>query len=73
MARINFNQIFNINTDGSIEPRQRIRVGGIEFGPGVKFGNGVSFGGIDFSQFTLNDFEVDIDGNLVIIKGIFNR
>lgn len=73
MARINFNQIFNTNTDGSIESRQRIRVGGIELGPGVRFGNGVSFGGIDFSQFIGNDFEVDIDGNLVIIKGIYNR
>ncbi len=73
MARINFNQIFDKNADGTIEPRQRIRVSGIEFGLGVKFGNGVSFGGIDFSKFTQNDFEVDISGVLIIIKGIYNQ
>ena len=50
MARINFDVIFERRADGTLTPRQRIRVGGIELGPGVVFGRGVAFGGIDFTQ-----------------------
>ncbi len=72
MARINFNQIFNRNLEtGAITPRARVRVGGVTFGPGVTFGSGVSFGGVDLSRFVNNDFEVDIEGDLFIIKGIY--
>lgn len=72
MARINFNQIFDRNTKtGAITPRNNVRVGGVTFGPGVTFGSGVSFSGIDLSRYTDNDFEVDIEGDLFIIKGIY--
>lgn len=73
MARINFNQIFNRNSKtGAITPRTRVRVGGVTFGPGVTFGSGVSFSGVDLSRFVKNDFEVDIEGDLFIIKGIYS-
>lgn len=71
MARLNFNSIFNTHTDGSIEPRQRIRVGGITFGPGVRFNQGVNIAGVDFTQFRDRDFEVDVDGDIIVIKGVF--
>lgn len=72
MARINFNQIFNINPEtGAITPRAMVRVGGVTFGPSVTFGSGVSFSGVDLSHFVNNDFEVDIEGDLFIIKGIY--
>ena len=71
MARLNFNSIFNSNTDGSIEPRQRIRVGGVTFEPGVRFNQGVVIAGVDFSQFRDRDFEVDVDGDVIVIKGVF--
>ena len=56
--RVNFSQIFQLNSDGSIEPIRRIRIGGVEFGPGVRFTRGVSFSGIDLSQYIGRDFEV---------------
>jgi hypothetical protein len=74
MARINFNQIFDRNPEtGVITPRARVRVGGVTFGPGVTFGSGVFFSGIDLSRFITNDFEVDIEGDLFIIRGIYTN
>ena len=71
MARVNFDSIFIKHSDGSLEPRQRIRVGGVEFGPGVKFTRGVSFAGIDFTLVIGRDFEIDTDNGVVVIKGIY--
>lgn len=74
MARINFSQIFDRNpTTGAITPKTTVRVGGVTFGPGVTFGSGVSFSGIDLSRFVSNDFEVDIEGNVYIIRGIYTN
>jgi hypothetical protein len=69
--RINFNAVFNQNLDGSLEPKQRIRVGGVEFGPGVKFTRGVAFSGVDFGQFIGHDLEVETEGDILIIKEIY--
>ncbi len=72
MARITFDSIFIQHPDGSLEPRQRIRVGGVEFGPGVRFNRGVTFAGVDFTLFIGRDFEVDIDDrNIIVLKGIY--
>lgn len=71
MARINFNSLFIQHTDGSLEPRQRIRIGGIEFGPGVRFNRGVSFAGIDLTLFLGRDFDVETEGEVFVIKGIY--
>lgn len=74
MAKINFNQIFDSNSDtGVITPRARVRVGGVTFGPGVAFGRGVSFSGVDLSRYMDNDFEVDVEGDLFIVKGIYTN
>lgn len=56
--RKNFNQLFRINFDGSIEPIVRIRISGIELGPGVKFTKGVLFAGVDLTLFIGKDFVV---------------
>lgn len=71
MARINFNALFMQHPDGSLEPRQRIRIGGVEFGPGVRFNRGVVFSGIDLTLFIGRDFEVETDGAVFVIKGIY--
>lgn len=71
MARLNFNSIFITHPDRSIEPRQRIRVGGVTFGPGVRFNQGVNIAGVDFTQFRQRDFEVDVDGDVIVIKGVY--
>lgn len=69
--RINFYQIFRVNADGSIEPLQPVRIGGVQMSPGVKFGKGVSFSGIDLSQFVGRDFAVEEQAGVFVIKGIF--
>jgi hypothetical protein len=71
MARINFASIFTKHPDGSLEPKQRIRVGGVEFGPGIRFNQGVLFAGIDFTLFEDRDFEVSTDKDILVIKGIY--
>ena len=73
MARVNFNSIFNRNENGTIEPRQRTRIGGVVVGPGVFFTPGVSFAGVDFSLYTENDFEIETDGDIIVVKGIYGR
>ncbi len=71
MARITFDSVFIKNPDGSLKPKQRIRVGGVELGPGVSFRKGVAFGGIDFTEFIHRDLEVETDGEILVIKGIY--
>lgn len=73
MARLAFDSIFTRNSDGTIEPRQRIRVGGVTFGPGVRLSQGVVFGGIDFTLFQDRDFEIETDKDILVIKGIYPK
>ena len=73
MARLNFNAVFRENNDGSIEPLRRVRVGGVEFGPGVRFRQGVSFSGIDLTQYKGRELEVDLDGDTSVIRGIYEN
>lgn len=69
--RLNFYQIFKINTDGSIEPLRIVRIGGVQFGPGVRFGGGVSFGGVNLAQYVGRDFQVEDQNGILIIIGIY--
>lgn len=71
MNRLNFYQIFRVNTDGSIEPLRSVRIGGVQMNPGVRFGRGVSFGGIDLFAYIGRDFQVEEQGGVLIILGIF--
>jgi len=71
MAKVNFDSIFIQHPDGTLEPRQRIRVGGVEFGPGVRFSKGASFAGIDFTLFVEHDLEVDEENSALVIKAIY--
>lgn len=71
MNRINFFQIFRLNTDGSIEPLRLVRIGGVQMSPGVRFGRGVSFGGIDLFFYIGRDFQTEEQNGVLIITGIF--
>lgn len=72
MARLSFDSVFQIHQDGSIEPRQRVRVSGIEFGRGVRLGHGLALGGIDLTRFKDRDLEVETDDSTIVIKGIYS-
>ena len=71
MAKTPFWEIFNVNSDGSLEPKKRIQIGGVQFGPGVRFGKGVAFGGIDFTMYIGRDLEVVERGSICVITGIY--
>lgn len=72
MARVTFDSIFIRHPDGSLEPRQSIRVGGVTLGPGVRFNN-TFFGGINFSdpQVLGHDLEIQTTVGTVIISGVY--
>lgn len=72
--RYSFSDIFQENPDGSLTPKIKIHVNGIEFGPGVNFGQGVAFGGINFHQYKYFDVagEVREDG-VIDIKGFYTH
>ena len=67
----NFNAIFRLNNDGSIEPLRVIRIGGVQMGPGVKFGRGVLFGGVDLYNFIGRDFQTNEENGILIVNGIY--
>lgn len=72
MARVSFNTIFQEHSDGSLEPRQRIRVGGVILGPGARFQN-TTFFGVNFSdpQVKDHDLEIQTDNDIIVITGIY--
>lgn len=69
--RKSFWEIFKVHSDGSIEPMQRVRIGGVEFGPGVRFGKGISFSGINLNAYIGRDFDVEEINDVIILKGIY--
>ena len=71
MARITFNSVFTQYPDGTLEPNRRVRVGGVDFGPGVRFSKGVAFAGIDFTLFIGRDFDAQEENGVLIISGIY--
>ena len=71
MSKKSFWEIFNQTSDGSLEPKKRIQIGGVQFGPGVRFGRGVAFGGVDLAAYIGHDLEVEERGDLYVITGIY--
>jgi len=69
--RYRFEQIFKELPDGRLTPKRRLRVGGVELGPGVIFSKGVSFSGIDFTLFRGHDIEAEEENGVLVIKGIY--
>ena len=71
MARLPFDSIFLVREDGSIEPRQTVRIGGVTLSPGVKFSKGAIFGGIDLAMYVGRELEVATDEGTAVITGIY--
>lgn len=69
--RLNFYSIFRVHAGGSIEPIRRVRIGGVQFGPGVRFSGSVRFGNINLFDYIGRDFLVDEKNGVIIILGIF--
>ncbi len=72
MARVKFWDLFQVNPDGSLEPKKQISIGGVTLQPGVKFTRGVSFSGFDLFQYYGADLEVEKKDGVSVITGIYN-
>ena len=72
MAKVTFNSIFEKDSEGFLNLKQKIRIGGVTISPGIRFKHS-SFAGIDFSdpQFFGHDLEIKTDGDVTIITGIY--
>lgn len=71
MARLPFNSIFTSHEDGTFEPKQRIRIGGVVLNPGARFNRDAVFGGMAFGQFVGKDLEITTEGDVSVITGIY--
>jgi len=66
-----FYEIFHHHPDGSIEPKQPVRIGGVQFGPGVRFGKGIAFSGIDLTKYVGKDFEIEETNGVLKLVGVY--
>ena len=73
MQKYRFYDVFEENTDGSLTPKIKINVNGVNFGPGVRFTKGVAFGGIDFYQYKGFDIAGEYINDIFFIKGFFQN
>ena len=71
LKKVNFNSIFKLSEDGSIEPLKAINIGGIQMNPGVKLHRGVSLGGIDLFDNIGRDFSVEDLDDVLTLVGIY--
>jgi hypothetical protein len=73
MARVPFTTIFRRNEDGTIEPVQQVRIGGILLSPGLMLRLGQIIGGVDLTQYSSNDFDIDVKDGILTINGIYGQ
>jgi hypothetical protein len=70
--RVPYSQVFQINPNGSVSPRGQVQIGGVTMGgPGVSFTVGVTMGGIDIASKAGHDLEIELAGDVTIIKGVY--
>jgi len=71
MARVRFDSVFKVNSDGTITPLQTTRIGGVTITPGVTISGTVGIGGINIAQYVGRDLEITTDGGAIVITGIY--
>jgi len=71
MSRISFWKIFQINPDGTLQPIVRVSIGGFILEPGQKIQKGVAFSGFDLFQYTGRDLEVNKQGDVEVLTGVY--
>lgn len=69
--RYSFAYFFHENTDGSMNLKVHVRVGGIFMGPQIKFIPGIPFGGIDVGVLKGRDVEAQRENNVYRILGFY--
>lgn len=71
--KYDFFYIFQKNLDGSLSPKVRLNVNGIEFSPGVSFSPGVVFGGVDFFKYLGVPIAAEKQGEVYILRGFYQN
>lgn len=71
MIKLNFEAVFKKNEDNTISPKQKVRISNIEISPNALIKKGIAVGGIDIAAFEGHDLQVETDGDILVIKGIF--
>jgi hypothetical protein len=65
--RVRFNDVFTVNGDGSISPKQPIMVGGVQLTPGMDFGRRVRLGNVHFAAVAGRDLEIEQQGGMTYL------
>jgi len=74
MSKKGFKEIFQENPDGSLTPKQRIKIGGVIIGPNTTLQSGVSVGGVIFHNYKYLDIATEENGDGILeIKGIYKE
>ena len=70
--KVPFASLFQENTDRSITALVRVRVGGITIEPNTSLVPGTSIGGVDLTLYKGREFEIVIENEVSVIKGIYS-
>ena len=71
--RMSFDQLFQRTVAvGMISPRVPVQIGGVAMGPGDAFGGGINIDGVDLIQLVGKDFDVEVQDEVHVIKGVYN-
>lgn len=73
MPRVPFSSIFRREPNGSIEPVQQVRIGGVLLSPGVILAPGQIIAGLDLSQYSDREFQIDVKDGVLTITGIYGQ
>lgn len=71
VMRLNFNQVFRQNSDGSLASVRSVSIGGVVLGPNVTFSRGVKFGNIDLTDYIGWDLEADEENGVLVLKTLY--
>ena len=69
--RIPFHVVFNVHEDGTLQPRQRVRIGATYIGPEWRISKGVYFGDVDLTRHIGRDLEVQQIPNALMVKAVY--
>lgn len=65
--RVRFNEVFQVNGDGSISAKVPVVIGGVQVNPGVEFGRRVRLGNVHFAAVAGRDLDVEQQSGLTYL------
>ena len=70
--RKKFLEVFKENEDGSLTPKETIKIGGVMLGANsIRFSKGVAFAGVNIFDYYGKDLEVEYENEILVIKGFY--